>query len=368
MDIFKALRVAIRSEIGAQKMYNRLASETSDAEARSLFEYLIEYETIHQQFLEAERRSLSIAERSKEGKPSHWLKLLRDELGKSAPVSEKTDSDLIEMQLSLLAAENIAKILKDANEELSSRQNRYEQELAIAAEIQRKLLPQEFPQHIGLQISALNTMARSVGGDYYDLVVNDHDQLALVVADSMGKGMPAALLMTTVRAVWQSWSKANTSSPGETLEIINRIVYPDMTATQAFVTMFSAVYDTKTSTFHYSRAGHNPPVFRPAMGSGCKKLEAGNVPIGMFPDPSFPTESFNISQGDVLVIYTDGIVEAVNKNNKLFGIDRLCDIVNENYIKDAEKIKNIIIAEVDTYTGGSTQNDDITLMVLKKTE
>jgi serine phosphatase RsbU (regulator of sigma subunit) len=367
MDVFKALRMAIRAEIAAQKMYSRFAEETTGAEAKSLFKYLAEYEVMHQQFLEAERRALVAAQGDERGKPSHWLKLLREELGTDDTVTGTADRDLVQYRLSLSAAESVAKILKDANEELSQRQARYERELAIAADIQRKLLPQDLPQNTDLQIAASNTMARSVGGDYYDFITNQQGQLALVVADSMGKGMPAALLMTTVRAIWRSQGVATDSrSPGQTLEMINRAVYPDMEATEAFVTMFNALYDPTASVFQCSSAGHNPPIFLPASSSECKELDTGGTPIGMFPNAEFPSSEFAVSEGDIIVIYTDGVVEAVDRNDTPFGFDRLCSLVSQNHDPNAEDVKNAILSELNSHTGGSPQADDTTIVVLKK--
>lgn len=371
MDIFSALRKAIRAEIDAQRMYARFAKEASDAEVRSLFNYLTEYELAHQRFLEAERRALAAAQDDKRGRPSHWLRLLREELSRGdahiAPATNGAgDGDLAQVRLNLAAAESVAKILKNANEELSQKQARYEQELTIAADIQRELLPQELPQNAGLQISASNVMARSVGGDYYDFMTNEQGELALVVADSMGKGMPAALLMTTVRAIWRSQEAAGFRSPGETLEMINRTIHPDMRATKSFVTMFNALYDPAASVFRYSNAGHNPPIFRPASASQCRQLDVGGTPVGMFPDSGFPSDEFLMQEGDIIVIYTDGVVEATDKNSNLFGFERLCSLVDQHRDSDAEEIKNAILSEVDSYTSGSLQADDITLMVLEK--
>jgi len=371
MDIYEALRVAIQSEAHARGMYARLAEEVSDAEAKSFFDYLAGCETAHHQFLEAELEALLAAQGSKRKRPSHWLKILREELsmcGTTAiPTTDGTvDIDVTQCKLKLSITENVAKMLENANEKLLQKQIRYEQELAIAADIQRKLLPQELPQNVGLQIATSNVMARSVGGDYYDFITNQQGQLALVVADSMGKGIPAALLMTTARAIWRSWSVTGSGSPGQTLDMINQAVYPDLKATEAFVTVFNALYDPSTSVFQYSNAGHNPPLFRPASAPGCRKLDIGGTPIGMFPDSEFPDDGIPMSEGDIIVIYTDGVVEAVDGNNTPFGLERLCSLMNQNHDPDAEDVKNAILSEVNSYTGGSPQADDTTIVVLKK--
>ena len=364
MDIFKALRLAIRAETNAQKMYTRLAAEASDAEVKALFGYLEEFEIMHQRFLEAEQLAWAATNGEKQGKPSHWLKLLKEKL--QLPVDGTAGTEMEQARLSLAAAESIAKILRNANEELSQKQSYYEQELAIAADIQSKLLPQELPQNTGLQIAAANLMARSVGGDYYDFVTNHHGQLSLVVADSMGKGIPASLLMTTVRALWRSFSVSADSSPGQMLETINQAVYPDLEANAAFVTMFCAVYDQVTALFRYSNAGHNPPILRPKEFVECRELDIGNTPVGIFPDTSFPSGEFLMQEGDVIVIYTDGVVEAEDASGELFGYEKLCTLVEQKHESDAETIKNAILSEVESHTSSSPQTDDITVMVLKK--
>lgn len=369
MDVFNALRIAIRSEMGAQRMYARLAQETSDAKAKALFNYLAKYESMHQRFLESERSALTAIQEDGRGRPSHWLGLLEEELDSGIyEADDAMGSDLAKMKLELYAAQGIAEILKDANTELSQRQARYEHELAIAADVQRKLLPQESPRNIGLQIAASNIMARSVGGDYYDFIVNQQGQMALIVADSMGKGMPAALLMTTVRAIWRSFSETGDRLPGQTLEMINKAVYPDLSATESFVTMFMCLYDPSSSTFQYSGAGHNPPIFYSRADSACHDLDVGGTPIGLFPDSEYPGTEFAIGEGDFIVIYTDGVVEATDESNKPFGVEKLCDVVNQIRNADAENINKAILSEVDSYTHGASQADDITVVVLKKAE
>jgi len=276
--------------------------------------------------------------------------------------------DLTRYKLKLSITENVTKILENTNAELLQKQIRYEQELAIAAGIQKKLFPQKLPQNPHIQIAASNIMARSVGGDYYDFIIKPEGQLSLVVADSMGKGMSAALLMTTVRAMWRSYSTTGSASPGQALEMINQAIYPDMKTAEAFVTMFSAVYDPETSIFEYSNAGHNPPIFRPALAPKCTKLDVGSIPIGIFPDPEFPSGEFLMQESDIVVIYTDGVVEAMDKNDTLFSFERLYSLLEQNHELNAEGIKNVILSEVDSHTGNSPQADDITLVVLKKTD
>ncbi|MBD3181386.1 SpoIIE family protein phosphatase [Candidatus Poribacteria bacterium] len=363
MNIFDAIKVAIRSEIGAQKMYTRLAEETSDEEAKALFSYLERYEEMHQSFLEAERTALAAAKNDGGGRPSHWLKILHDEINEQ---TGENNESVDQVYLDLAATKGIAQILKNANDELQNKQARYEQELSIAADIQNKLLPQNIPQSTGLQIAASNIMARSVGGDYYDFVMDNHGRLALVVADTMGKGIPAALLMTNIRAIWRSFANMNFESPGQTLEMINRSGYEDMKAAEAFITMFNATYDPINCNFIYSGAGHNPPIYLPASSKECIQLEEGGLPVGIFPETDFPSDGFKLHDNDIIVIYTDGVVEATNKNGVVFGYERLCDILYSQQFTCAQDISDAIHSELYSYTEGSEQADDITLVVLRK--
>jgi sigma-B regulation protein RsbU (phosphoserine phosphatase) len=370
MDVFEALETAIRSEAKTQKVYDKLAEEVSDVAVKSLFNYLAEIEFGHHQFLESKFRDLAAAREDRRNNPSNRSGQPAEETQAvpegAAASNEAIAIDPEQYRLNLSISENMTKTLQSANAKLLQNQIRYEQELAIAADIQKKLLPRELPQYPDMQIAASNVMARSVGGDYYDFSVNQQGQLALVVADSMGKGIPAALLMTTIRATWRSCLASVSSSPGRTLEAINQAVYSDLKVNEAFVTMVAAMYDPVTSFFRYSNAGHNPPIFRPELAPRCEELDVGSTPIGIFPDTSFPGGEFLIREGDVVVIYTDGVVEATDGDNALFGFDRLCGVVEQNHKLSAEDIKSAILAEVSSFTGNVPQMDDITLVVLKK--
>lgn len=361
MNIINALRSAIKAEISAQEMYKKMAEETDNPEVKSLFLHLARYEQTHQQFLEAELRALESAHDNKEGLPSHWLQLLSDNLQLT---SDSDDTEKVRYNLAI--AESVSKILKSANEELLKSQVRYENELAIAAEIQRKLLPKEPPEGTDLDIAFLNTMARDIGGDYYDFLKNDRDQLTIVIGDSMGKGMPAALLMTTVRAVWRSRSVSGFESPGDIMTAINRIVYPDLKATESFMTMFCALYEPRTANFKYCNAGHNPPIRHSKDSENCIQLEIGGIPIGMFPDADYYSDEFIMKKDDVIVMYTDGIIEARDENDIEFGYDRLCELINKNSSKTSKEIADNILSAVLRHTGDSSLSDDITIVVLKK--
>lgn len=150
-DIFKVLRIAIKSEKSAQRMYERLSAEATNLEVKSLYSHLAQYELAHQQFLEAEMRSLQSSNGDPDGMPSYWLDIMDEKLNLGPDISE--NEDLQQLKISLYAAQNLSKILKAANDELLKKQVRYENELAIAADIQKKLLPQKLPEYDDLQNS-----------------------------------------------------------------------------------------------------------------------------------------------------------------------------------------------------------------------
>jgi rubrerythrin len=190
---FEALRTAMISETAQQEIYARYVEEAFSDKTKRLFSRLAECKAMHLQSMEDELKALIIT-KDEDGNPSGSNGSNTDDL--STAIDESAGIDMARCQFTLSITENQLKSLESANQELLQKQLRHEQELAIAADIQKKLLPQEFPQGMGIQIAASSAMAKVVGGDYYDLTTNQKGQLSLIVADSMGKGMPAALLMT----------------------------------------------------------------------------------------------------------------------------------------------------------------------------
>ncbi len=343
-------------------MYNRYAQEATNAEMKHLFTRLADYKAMHLKHLEAEMKALGIAQKEG-GNPLESSGSSND--GISA-IDEGSCMDLTHCQLTLSIAENEMKMLEKANEGMLRQRLRHEQEMAIAADIQRKLLPQEFPRDMGLQIAASNSMAKSVGGDYYDLSTNQRGQLCLIVADSMGKGIPAALLMATLRAIWRGCSATWCSFPGQVLETINTTMYSDLKATESFITMFGATYDPGTSVFRYSSAGHNPAIFCQASEPEQRILDVGGLPVGILADGQYPSGEVLMRKNDIIVMYTDGAVEAEGDGDRQFGLPRLCDIVDQNRDSDADGVKDAILSELLLHTNGSALSDDTTIVVLKK--
>ena len=263
-----------------------------------------------------------------------------------------------------LAGIIIRKRTEEANDKLMQQQISQEKELAVASEIQNSLLPKELPRGVGMEISGINIMARGVGGDYYDCVLNPSGQLAFVIADVMGKGIPAALLMSTVRAVWRDNIMLNSKSSDEILSRLNQTIYSDFSSNGRFVTAFSALYNPSTFTLKYSNGGHNPPLYLPYESNQFEELDTDGLLIGIMPDSKYYVAQRVLNEGDLIVIYTDGIVEA-ERDEELFGIEKLKELIIQNRYCDVKEIQDKIISAVKEYTQGEPQSDDITLMVLR---
>jgi serine phosphatase RsbU (regulator of sigma subunit) len=362
IDVFQALERAIQLESKSFDIYMRYSQGTSDAEVKALFSQIADDEKAHIEILDAEFQALKETQQDQTKRPSYWMQLIEKDSDSELP----QDIENQEIQSYLLSCRRVNKILKEANDELVQNQIRQEQELAIASEIQSSLLPKELPKETGLEISAINIMARYIGGDYYDCVVTPSEQVAFVIADVMGKGIPAALLMTMVRAIWRSNAMMDSKSPGEKLEAMNRAVYPDLSSNWRYVTMFSAIYDPNTSTLKYANSGHNPPFYLPRGCDKFEELDTEGTLIGIMPDTKYYTAERVLNEGDLIVIYTDGIVEA-ERNKEFFGIEKLKELIIQSRVSDVEEIQDKIISAVKEYIHGESQSDDITLMVLRVT-
>jgi len=148
--------------------------------------------------------------------------------------------------------------------------------------------------------------------------------------------------------------------------MVNRSVYADLKSAEAFVTMFSALYDPATSTFKYSNAGHHPPIFRPALTPECKNLDVRGFPVGIFPNSEYKGDEFVMQDGDIVVIYTDGIVEAQSKDDSYFGLKSLYNVVDRNHDSTAEDIKNAILSDLTFSLVELHLLMTFTIVVLKK--
>jgi sigma-B regulation protein RsbU (phosphoserine phosphatase) len=239
---------------------------------------------------------------------------------------------------------------------------RLEEELTIARDIQQRLLPKDAPQLGDYEIAALNIPTHHVGGDYYDYFPIDNQRYAISIADVSGKGVPAALIMSNLQATLHAMMTADV--PFEQIVArINNSVHRN-TSFDKFITSFFALFDGQTATLTTINAGHNPPYLFHADGS-FETLNEGGLLLGMFPNAPYKSETRQLRNGDWVVMYTDGVSEAMNAQDEEFGEKRIEEIIRANLNGSAAGMIEAISNAVKDFTAGMPQSDDITLVVLR---
>jgi serine phosphatase RsbU (regulator of sigma subunit) len=238
-----------------------------------------------------------------------------------------------------------------------------ERELAIAREVQRELLPRGCPLIPGLMLSGACRPAIGVGGDYYDYLQFSDDRLGLVIADVAGKGIPAALLMAGLQASVRSLA-GPTVEPGEVNRRLNGMLYRS-TSTSRYATLFFAIYDARRRLLQYSNAGHFPPLHIKA--GSVERLTADGIPLGLMEEALYGQGQRELETGDLLALYTDGIVEAPNPDGVEFGEDRLVEVLRRNENTNLDSLVLVVMDELSRWTHGGAAHDDATLVLLRAT-
>jgi len=239
------------------------------------------------------------------------------------------------------------------------RKEALEREIEIAREVQRELLPRSVPAMSGLELAAVCRPAVEVGGDFYDFLPHSGDSLGLVIADVSGKGIPAALLMAGLQASVRSLALPGVS-PAEMNGRLNELLHQSSSDSR-YATLFFAVYDGPSRTLTYSNAGHLPPLLLTANGT--VRLAASGLPIGALPGSSYTEGRRTMARGDLLTLYTDGIVEAVGPRGEEFGEKRLLEILERGRNGPLEEIVADVLGQVARWTGGAPPHDDVTLVL-----
>ena len=241
---------------------------------------------------------------------------------------------------------------------------RVDQEIKVARRIQHASLPEEVPTLEGWQISPFYQPAREVGGDFYDFHLLSEGKLGLVVGDATGKGVPAALVMSTTCGMLQAVSQAlDSSSPAEVLERVNETLFvripPDM-----FVTCFYAILDPNSGRLVYANAGHDLPYLR-SQGGDCEELRARGMPLGLMPGMSYEEKEDVLNVGEAALFYSDGLVEAHGPKGEMFGFPRLRELVAA--YGEVGSLEDILLENLYSFVGeGWKQEDDITLLTLRR--
>lgn len=238
---------------------------------------------------------------------------------------------------------------------------RIEQELRVARVIQQTLLPHQPPQVEGWQVNAYWQPARAVSGDFYDFLTLANGCLGLIIADVTDKGVPAALVMATTRAILRA-TVERYDSPGAVLEHVNDILCPDIPP-KMFVTCLYAILDPRTGVMRYANAGHNLP-FR-QHEAGAAELRATGMPLGLLPGMAYEEKETVIAPGDRVVFYSDGLIEAHNHQRQMFGTPRLHDLLAAS--RAEEDLITLLMGELSVFTGLEwVQEDDITFVTLTR--
>lgn len=249
-----------------------------------------------------------------------------------------------------------------------SEKERLEKEIEIAREVQTHLFPRQLPSIRRLQLAGACLPARTVSGDYYDFIPHSESRLDLIVADISGKGISAALLMANLQSSIRSHIGYQGVNPNGGRAIaaavgaINSQLYKH-TAPEKFATLVLCRVDAEKMKMTYCNAGHNPPII---VSGGCiAKMTKGGMVAGLFEDPDYEQETLDMKTGDLVVFYTDGVVEAENPRGEQFDDHRLETLVQSNAFLTAEDIRSLIIEEITQWVDGREQRDDITVVAMK---
>ena len=238
-----------------------------------------------------------------------------------------------------------------------------ERDLEMAAKLQRQLLPHQLPSVNGLQFAVHTEAAGIVGGDYFDFFCGTNNMQGIVIADVMGKGLPASMLMANLQASLRILGPEN-ENMNELAGRINELFRFNAKLT-GFISMFIGKVNSDTGSFEYCNAGHNPPIYYRAETGTVELLKPTGPAIGLITDSKYGLNSVKLGEGDILLLYTDGATESRNKDNQEFGIDRLISLVKNSAEKNADNLLSNIKDEVKSFTFGDSF-DDITLLVVKK--
>ena len=264
--------------------------------------------------------------------------------------------------LSIIAMQS-AQVIENARlYEEEKRLQQMDEDLKTARNIQISLLPKENPSLPDIDIVGFSLPAREVGGDYYDFITIDQDRLGIVIADVSGKGMPAALLMANLQATLRGQALTN-HAPSECIAKSNYLLCRSMEKGK-FVTLFYGILNPKEKRFTYTNAGHCYPLIFNPKGE-FKKLEKGGLILGMLDNYPYQEEKIILEQGELILLFTDGITEAFNKENEQFEEERLIKVVQENLHRNAKEVSQQILNKVVAFQGDVPQSDDLTLVVVK---
>ncbi|MBI4547490.1 MAG: SpoIIE family protein phosphatase [Ignavibacteriae bacterium] len=241
--------------------------------------------------------------------------------------------------------------------------HRMREEVRLAAEIQLNLLPKTVPTLTGYDLAGTSIPAQIVGGDYFDFIPINSQQWAICIGDVSGKGLPASLLMANLQATLRGQTLLS-SSPKDCILRSNKLLYHS-TRDDKFVTLFYGILDIQNHQFRFCNAGHDNPFFFPLQGN-VSRLRTGGIVLGILEHFPFEESMITFQPGDLLVMYSDGISEAMNDKQELFSEESLAEVASHCHHSTAAEIIDAVIARAKKHMGRAPQADDMTLMVVKR--
>ena len=238
-------------------------------------------------------------------------------------------------------------------------------ELSVASKMQQSILPTRFPQSSDYQLFANMEPARSVGGDFFDVVSLENDRIGVTVADVSDKGVPAALFMMSTRTLIKGAAIGSTG-PGDVLREVNELLHED-NETEMFVTVLYAEYNPENGEFVYASGGHDPPLLVKPDGSSTSLPLTGGIALGLLPGLTYRKNSVVLEPGDSIVLYTDGVSEAMNGDEEQFGLERLREALAADPGADAHTANQTVFDAVSDFVGDTPPSDDITCLTFRRT-
>ena len=239
-------------------------------------------------------------------------------------------------------------------------------ELDVATKMQQSILPTKFPSGPDYRSFASMEPARNVGGDFYDVIPLENGRIGLTIADVSGKGVPAALFMMSSRTLLKGAAIGN-HEPGDVLREVNNLLVED-NETMMFVTLFYTLYDPHSGLLTYANGGHNAPLIRHADGSSTLLPLTGGIALGVIDGIEYEQAEVRLERGETLILYTDGVTEAMNEAEEEFGLDRLAAVLTSHPSNDPEEVNGAIFEAVRAFAGDAPQSDDITCLTLCRSE
>ena len=248
--------------------------------------------------------------------------------------------------------------------DVARRSRLLDRELEVAGEIQRALLPRAVPEVPGLSLAVFSEPSREVGGDFYDFIPFSDKQLGVAVGDVVGKGIPAALTMASLYTSFHEFANYFVYLPSYVTGHVNEVLY-EVTSADRFATLFYGIANLRENTFVYCNAGHPPPLLCRKSGETVN-LYTGGLIVGSFEDASFEDGRVYLGEGDIVVLYSDGLIEKSNDRDEIFGIGRLEQAIADCHDCPVDEIRDHVIEVWRAFVGSGDQDDDTTLIVVKR--